>query len=114
MRRLTRTHPGQTEERGPLLRVGAGVALALVLSACANTVPSQRTRAFPEQGQELSQYKEDSWTCDNHAVRKSDNVSSYWWAGIIGLAIAKSAIEQKEDVMWRACMEAKRYKVSSE
>jgi hypothetical protein len=83
----------------------------LLFNACANTVPSQRTRAFPEQGQDLSQYKEDSWKCDNSSVSKSDNLSSYWWAGIIGLVIAKSNIEGKEDASWRACMEAKRYKV---
>jgi hypothetical protein len=96
-----------------------GLALILIpsilITACTSTtVPSQRSKAFPARGQDLSHYKEDVWACDNAAVGKSDSVSSYWWAGIIGMAIAKSNIEGKENSLWARCMEAKGYRVAEE
>jgi hypothetical protein len=95
-------------------RAALVVILSLSATACAATVPSQRLRAIPTQGQALTQYKQDSWECDNHAVSQKDSVSSYWWAGLIGMAIAKSNIEGKEEAVYRACMDAKSYQVDAE
>jgi hypothetical protein len=98
--------------RNPWRPALAGVLLsAISVTGCAVTVPSQRLQAIPAQGQALAQYKQDSWECDNYAVQQKESVSSYWWAGLIGMAIAKSNIEGKEEAVYRACMEAKSYRL---
>jgi glucose/arabinose dehydrogenase len=97
--------------------IAAGL-LALTAAGCSASIPSERLRALPTEKQALSQYKQDAWECDNSALaaQRNNPWAVYWvlGAGLVGMAIAQSQTEGKENALWRTCMQLRGYTVEAQ